>query len=166
MTQLASMWTQMIEYGYGVRSSGLNGLQMWNKVKPTIPKIPLTWKESAKEYYSILKKLNVGGDDNDEKSCLWEPHHFLLQHGRIVRNSTNDHDENFVRLMQIAYNAGQFKYESEQKVYTEEMMNQYRSNQMECIDRYLEQNEINRLDQLLMANNEWIASFSQIISLT
>ena len=110
-----------------------------NLVKELIPNVKILWKESAKQIYNDLIKLGVNNSEGWEDSGLshpdWERQHYLLQHGRIIYKNP---DGSVVRLLQIAYNIGQFKVEVRRKPYTEEQMKYYRDNKLDDIWSYID----------------------------
>jgi len=114
-----------IKKGFDVRSQKLNGLVEWNIFKNNYTEMlneklnlenygwKINWKienlietDPIKiyEYFLILLQIK---DENDTQDPFWEQNHFFIQLIRIVKNN------NFclMRLLQIAYNIGQFKAE-------------------------------------------------------
>src|ERR1700722_19462110 len=106
---IVTLWFLFLHYGEHVRSNKIDGLEAWNKIKKItekyINKTNFKWTTIAWSIYQILKTLGVTGDDDDIKDETWEPNHFLLQLGRIVKNNINNPE--IIRLLQIAYNLGQ-----------------------------------------------------------
>lgn len=137
-------FANMVKYGKTVRGLKKNGLELWNSAKEGLPNVSVTWKPEAFGYYEKLRNLGVTGDDGDEKNGSWEPHHFLVQLGRIVKNNP---EGNFIRLMQIAYNIGQLTCEleldeareerGEQTIYTDEIVNFFDDNNLDSIESYV-----------------------------
>lgn len=132
----------MIAYGDAIRSSGLSGLDSWNKVKILIPYQELEWRSNAKTFYHSMRLMGVTGDDSDEVTSEWEVHHFLIQHGRIVKKN----DASLLRLLQIAYNAGQFNASVSSQTYTDEMRSFYRQNKLNNIESYVDLDNIGVFD--------------------
>jgi hypothetical protein len=136
------LWRRFKDYGYAVRLMKKNGGDAWNAVKSILVKIGddgnfAEWVDISTRYYDHMKKkLELFGDtikdiDGKEKNdnldhSLWEPHHFMLQHGRIVANNK----PSLLRLLQIAYNSGQLRREIEtnQKAYTADQYAFYNGN--------------------------------------
>jgi len=136
------LWRRFKEYGYAVRSIGKYGGEAWNEVKSILVGIGddgnfAEWVDISTRYYEHMKeKLKLLGDtindiDGKEKNdnldhSVWEPHHFMLQHGRIVVNNK----PSLLRLLQIAYNSGQLKrvIETNRNVYTADQFAFYNGN--------------------------------------
>ena len=115
--EILTWWNMSFECGFKTHHLGLSGLDEWNKLKSIIPRETFVgeWTDSVKMYYGSLKNLYVKGDTivnehgveiRDDDTNIWEPHHFLLQHGRIIYNNPN---ASMIRLMQIAFNNGQLE---------------------------------------------------------
>ncbi len=137
MITLQSLWIEFVNYGYQVRITGKKGDQAWSKVKKPLSEIDLKfslWNEKCKTYFRIMKNdLKLFGDTiitQDKKEIndhqdhqIWESHHFMLQHGRIVANN----DPSLLRFLQIAYNCGQLKAirEKDQSMYSLEQLKFY-----------------------------------------
>jgi hypothetical protein len=136
---LQELWISMIKFGERTREGNMNGLERWNLVKELIPNVKILWIKSAKKIYDDLIKLGVNNSEEWEESGLshtdWERQHYLLQHGRIIYKNP---DGSVVRLLQIAYNIGQFKVEVRRKPYTEEQMKYYRDNKLDDIWSYID----------------------------
>lgn len=123
---IQTLWNAVDAYGFSVRrQKKISGLEAWNKIKSAIPVINIQWSETSKSIYEQLRRLGVTGDDDDEKNPSWEHHHFLIQHGRIVKNN----EGSLLRLLQIAYNTGQYRAakceKDAQNHYTELMLETY-----------------------------------------
>ena len=138
---LEELWISMIKFGERTRAGNMNGLERWNLVKEFIPNIKIIWKESSKKIYNDLVRLGVNNSEGWDESGLshteWERQHFLLQHGRIINKNP---EGSIVRLLQIAYNIGQFKVEAsgERNPYTEEQMNYYKENKLDELWTYID----------------------------
>jgi hypothetical protein len=136
---LVELWNSIIKYGERTREGNMNGLERWNLVKELIPNVKIQWNESAKKIYNDLIKLGVNNSEDWKDSGLshhnWERQHYLLQHGRIIYKNQ---EGSIVRLLQIAYNIGQFKVELNRKLYTEEQMKYYRDNKLDDIWSYID----------------------------
>jgi len=137
---LTKLWSCLIDYGYKTRINNKNGLERWNYVKQLFPEYKLTWKESSTKIYNNLLKLDVIEDETGLSHEEWERHHYLLQHGRIINNNP---DGSLVRLMQIAYNIGQFRAEQEKKSYPVKQLAYYNENKLDKISSYI--NNISKL---------------------
>ena len=114
---IEKLWSDFEKYGFEVRSKSKLGNDAWQVVKKNFSDCAFSeWNEPSVSYYQTMKGLHLYGDtidkdgnevnDNDDHS-IWEPHHFMIQHGRIVNNNK----PSLMRLAQIAYNAGQLRAE-------------------------------------------------------
>jgi hypothetical protein len=139
MELLKLLWNEMIQYGYNVRSKGKDGLVAWTNIKVLIPGLKITWTEHSKTIYESLLGLGVRTtDETYEASGItkeeWDRDHFLIQHGRIIKNNL---DGTLVRLMQIAYNAGQFRAEKEKNGYNPIKIKYYDDNKLDQLETYI-----------------------------
>jgi len=139
MELLKLLWTEMIQYGYNVRSKGKDGLVAWTNIKVFIPGLKITWTEHSKTIYESLLAFGVSPtDETYEASGMtkeeWDRDHFLIQHGRIIKNNL---DGTLVRLMQIAYNAGQFRAEREKNSYNPIKLKYYDDNKLDELETYI-----------------------------
>jgi hypothetical protein len=141
MEIINSLWNETINYGYRTRKSKSDGLIRWNELKVLIPNIKLEWTDKSKTFYNILVSLGVNDSESSKDANMdhteWERHHYLLQHGRIIKNNE---EGSLVRLLQIAYNIGQFNAEFEKKVYPENQMKFYREEKMNELLTYYKVN--------------------------
>jgi len=139
MSFIEKLWKIMINYGYDVRINKKDGLERWNFVKPLFPPFSLNWKESSKKIYNDLVELGVNNSETSEESGLshveWERNHYLLQHGRIIYKNP---EGSLVRLMQIAYNIGQFRAEQEKKSYSVKQLTYYRTHKLDLLNTYID----------------------------
>ena len=131
---ISELWKIMINYGYETRIKGKDGLERWNYVKKLFPDIKINWIDSSRKIYDDLTKLGVIEEESGLSHEEWERHHYLLQHGRIIHNNPNG---SFARLMQIAYNIGQFRAEQEKKNYPIKQLVYYRTNKLDHITTYI-----------------------------
>jgi hypothetical protein len=134
--RLNNLWDVLINYGYETRIKNKDGLDRWNFVKKLFPDFKIEWTNFSKTIYQDL--LDLGVIEDEAGSGLshedWERHHYLLQHGRIIHNNP---EGSLVRLMQIAYNIGQFRAEQEKKVYPVKQLTYYRSHKLEKLNTYI-----------------------------
>lgn len=146
---LLKIWNLVKVYGYHVRSHNLDGLQYWNFLKEHLKKnkIKKEWKTEAISRFNIMTStLNFYEHEDDEffkgNKFVWELHHFYLQHSRIPYKNADD--ANFVRLIQIAYNAGQLAVDINNakysKIYDDNKKNYYVENKLEHIESYMDEN--------------------------
>jgi len=124
-------------YGNKVRYGNKRGGLAWTPIKNLLLKIDsklkfTQWNQTCKQFYPFMKnELQLYGDTfispdtkvetNDHSNHLiWEAHHFLLQHGRIVHLS----EPSLMRLFQICYNTGQLtaQLEMDKSHYTTEQL--------------------------------------------
>jgi len=135
-----NLWDSIIKYGYRTRSNNMNGLERWNLVKEIIPNMNIEWTDKSRKIYDDLKNLNVDSSESSEELTFklshseWEKQHFLIQHGRIIYKNKNG---TIVRLMQIAYNIGQFKAENEREKYSDNIIKYYNDNKLDDINTYI-----------------------------
>ena len=110
-----------------------------------------------------LRKIGITGDDHDQKDDVWEINHFVIQHGRIVKNN----EPNLIRLMQIAYNAGQKlasvdQYPNEMLPKIDALYNQY---EMNNIMSYIKDHDEKEIEQNSKSIQQLIETISKIISM-
>jgi len=141
MDKLKILWDAIIKYGYEIRSSNKNGLVGWLAVKEKLTPFDfkLEWTESSKVFAEKLIGLGVNNSDSFETSGLatkelWDRDHFLIQHGRIIRNNP---EATLVRLLQIAYNVGQFNAENEKTKYSDQLLTYYHINQLNKLTTFI-----------------------------
>jgi len=123
-------------YGFSTRKfSPEKGLENWNKIKSSLPTAHGKWSPHVKEMYEYMKNdLNIIEDEKDAPSHKqWEYHHFFLQHVRIP--TLNFNQALLMRLMQIAYNAGQFNACLDH--YTPDIKEYYANNKLHCLETYM-----------------------------
>jgi hypothetical protein len=132
------LWEITINYGYNTRKNKKDGLESWNYYKKLIPDCKIEWKDTSKNIYINLQDLGVNADDNETLSGMtrekWERHHYLIQHGRIIYNNPSG---SLVRLLQIAYNIGQFRVELEKKIYPIEQLQYYILHELNKVTTYI-----------------------------
>jgi len=141
MDKLKILWDAIIKYAYDIRSSNKNGLVGWLAVKEKLSPFDfkLEWTESSKLFADELKYLGINTSDSFETSSLatkelWEKDHFLFQHGRIIRNNP---EATLIRLLQIAYNVGQFKAEDEKNKYSDQVHAYYQKNELDKLITFI-----------------------------
>jgi len=132
------LWENTINYGYNTRKNKKDGLERWNYYKKLIPDCKIVWKDTTKNIYKNLQDLGVNADDNETLSGMthekWERHHYLIQHGRIIHNNPSG---SLVRLLQIAYNIGQFRVELEKEIYPIEQLQYYILHELNKVTTYI-----------------------------
>jgi len=132
------LWEISINYGYNTRINKKDGFENWNLFKKILPDCKLEWKDTTNTIYTDLIALDVNADDDEKKSGFshaeWERHHYLIQHGRIIHNNPSG---SLIRLLQIAYNAGQFKAELEKRIYPAKQLQYYISHELNRVTTYI-----------------------------
>jgi hypothetical protein len=137
---LKEEWQQMIQYGYNIRKNNLNGLDEWQPIKKKLEKrngnIPLktfirdTFSQSYEDNPDV--KMTVG---QTVLNFSVESEHFFIQHVRIILMSGVE--ISILKLLQIAYNAGQFKAMRENNMYNQEVLECYDRNNLDQIETYV-----------------------------
>ena len=136
------------EYGYLVRSTKLDGLESWKKIKSLLQvkeNNSCHWNISQQNlnimYLHVHNTLNMKGEEDDpgnknedENHGNWEKSHFFLQLVRIPKISKCE----LVRVCQIAYNLGQLKAERDDPIYTLEVKEYFKSNKLGSIHIYID----------------------------
>ena len=137
-TLIYELWDITIQYGYDTRKNKKDGLERWNYYKKLIPDCKIEWKDTTKTIYKNLQDLGVNSDDNETISGMthekWERHHYLIQHGRIIHNNPSG---SLVRLLQIAYNVGQFRVELEKEIYPVDQLRYYILHELNKVSTYI-----------------------------
>ena len=150
--KLIELFNLVKTYGNIVRRSEKDGLESWQHIKKiSDDKNILTngWNinvyiegELENNLDNIFKyvhdKLKMYGDDGEESYLgqtknNWQKSHFLLQLIRLpLRNKCT-----LLRILQIAYNIGQFLEEHEQSPYPEECINYFKINNLNNLKSYI-----------------------------
>jgi hypothetical protein len=98
-----------------------------------------------------MKLFDIEDNDKDElppeQHKYWEVTHFFFQHGRIPFK--NKESLTLVRLMQLAYNAGQLNAEKTNKYNTKERQKYYKSKKLNSYKTYIPTHIANRLKEKL-----------------
>jgi hypothetical protein len=143
------------EYGIMVRSTKLDGLESWKKIKLLLQdkeNNSCNWNISKKNldtmYLHVHNTLNMKGEEDDpgfenksENHKNWEKSHFFLQLVRIPKISKCE----LVRVCQIAYNLGQLKAERDDPIYTPEIKDYFENNRLGNLDTYIDIDCFNNL---------------------
>jgi hypothetical protein len=129
---IEKLWDLVRNYGIIVREQNLNGLESWQKLKKIFEKNnkKCEWlPEAISRYDEMQKKFNIDGNDQDiekervgEEKIEWEKVHFFFQHARIPFKTQSE--ASLLKLMQIAYNAGQFEAENKKGSYNKNKFNE------------------------------------------
>jgi len=133
------LWEEFTNFGYMIRKSDKDGIAGWKSIMVLIPKLNVTWIEKSKVYFEKLVELGVNGVETTDASILatpeWRRNHYLIQHGRIIIKNP---EGNLQKLLQIAYNAGQFKAELEKNAYPIDQLKYYLVNDLNKVTSYIE----------------------------
>ena len=154
MTTVLKLWTETIAKGFQVRSLGLDGLAEWQPIKkehaddcvvgmidgillkPNIPDLVnsggcLRINEDKKDLTDAQFILdNLVLDNSDPKG------HFLIQHFRIpIMCGARIH---VVKLLQIAYNVGQFQAIRDENGYDDKINKFYDQHKLYDLHTYIE----------------------------
>ncbi len=152
MENLGELWTNILDIGYGVRNSNRSGLDSWQPLKTTYGKYYVKGYESGIPILEETKFLSdgryvIGTDKKDHTDSKFEingkildnqveKYHFLIQHFRIP--ILGNYKLPILKILQIAYNAGQFKASVEKGEYSTDIVNFYRANNLGSIETYLD----------------------------
>jgi hypothetical protein len=143
-------WNLTVETGNVVKSIGLNGKTSWAPFKERLDKIERPTVLTQKMKQLLSEHYKVEKDDFEHNNCtltidsismkhfdksdkLWESHHFLIQHFRIIAMCDDMIPIN--KLLQLAYNAGQFN--ADRKKYDERVIAFYDANKLGDIGTYI-----------------------------
>jgi hypothetical protein len=144
---LNELWNEVFKFGYNVRRTNKNGFQMWQPVKEKYSrdnkKYTVT-NGNIKKFATAFLKVDNSDEDNikysfehceftliDETECG----HFFIQHFRIPL--AEKYELTLVKILQIAYNAGQFKAEREKGIYSMTILNFYDDNKLGQIETFI-----------------------------
>jgi hypothetical protein len=133
------LWEEFTNFGYMIRKSDKDGIAGWKSIMVLIPKLNVTWIEKSKVYFEKLVELGVNGVETTDESIIstpeWRRNHYLIQHGRIIMKNP---EGNLERLLQIAYNAGQFRAELEKNAYPIDQLKYYLVHDLNKVTSYIE----------------------------
>jgi len=144
-------WNLTSLTGNAVRSVGLDGLASWNPFKKILEERPETFELSSSIIELVSKHYNANQEDlqhsnsvlaigeivlthNDKNDSNKEQHHFLIQHFRLVAMCANN-TITITKLMQLAYNAGQFK--AQRHIYDKSILEFYDANKLGDFGTYV-----------------------------
>ena len=152
--KLNKLFKQTKSYGNHTRSNKLDGLKQWNKLKSILleSSVKGDWTPEVKTFFVEMRstlKLQECADeipieDATERKQVWEKHHFYLQHARIP--TLNFNDGKLVRLIQIAYNAGQLEALYDDPFYNKDLKTYYESNNLDKIETYMDKENLIKLN--------------------
>jgi hypothetical protein len=156
---MENLFNKVIWYGYKVRKNKLDGLEHWNKLKNCVKEnnidinIDGNWEitvnntegdelDNINDIYDFFHDdLGMRGEEDDEKNEDWEKYHFFLQLARIPKKNKLD----LIRLLQVAYNIGQYNCDKEEEKYDENAMMIFNENNLGKLVSY-SSHEINEND--------------------
>ena len=179
---LEELWLDTIKIGNEVRKKKWDGQKEWQPLKEKYgnyyfkkPNDKIKIKDSFKNIkdktkYKVKKKdkehqkvkLVVNGSELDNTK---EIHHFFIQHFRIP--IMGDFELPIIKILQIAYNAGQFEAERENNTYSDEVTNFYDENALGRLDTYVnteksikvKTSKDKELDKVKELSREWIGGY-------
>ena len=147
LLQLKELWPVFLAIGYQVRVHNLGGQQAWGHCKvwigekcegfPPVEVTSPTLKRLMEEHYhpagdeEILSTFTLGGLTLNNQV---EIEHFFIQHFRLVHQQ--HYKLSAMKLLQIAFNAGQFKAEYERGEYNEHLVKFYNENKLGEYETY------------------------------
>jgi hypothetical protein len=148
---IVNLWEELINFGYNVRKNNKDVKLAWTEVKKILPEVQFEWTKKSEKFYNDLVDLGLTKADTPEAAgmiqSIWERQRFLLEHGRIILINPKG---SLLRLLQIAYNAGLFKFELEKQLYLPEQMRYYIVNELNKITTYVEKIEKLPIDTVKM----------------
>ena len=141
----------MQAYGYKVRLTQMDGLVAWKQLAKifALYNPPIEWKKNLSEMYTYISNQDekygiqdIDQSDSSERE-LWEISHFFFQHVRIPPNN-QDEKALLLRLIQIAYNTGQFvaSVEIYKKRGFYSWLSYYHKHDMANIESYITKNSL------------------------
>jgi hypothetical protein len=139
---IVNLWEEIINFGYTVRKNNKDVKLAWTEVKKILPEVHFDWNKKSAKFYNELVDLGLTKADTPESAgiiqSVWERQRFLLEHGRIILINPKG---SLLRLLQIAYNVGLFKFELEKQLYLPEQMRYYIVNELNKITTFVEKIE-------------------------
>jgi len=152
-----NIWDSVIEYGYDIRKMSINtnkgldfGQPAWGLLKNKFDKYIFKINDIPNEKINcILEDNGFTYNKNDDKTEIEnitintinlnndiEHEHFFIQHYRIP--ILENRELSVKKLMQIAYNIGQFRAEQERKSYPVKQLTYYRDNKLDSLSTYID----------------------------
>jgi hypothetical protein len=135
------LYEGLINYGYNIRKTSKSGHDAWMEIKNKIPEQLLVWSYDATKYYVDLTTGLAAIPDvepvklNSVGQYQWERNYFLLQHGRVVKKYPQ---ASLAKLLQIAYNTGQFLAENEIVPYPQAHLQYFANKQLNKITSFIQ----------------------------
>jgi hypothetical protein len=160
MEKVVELWFLVVEYARSVRTKGLDGLQMWIRIKGKLSEIKYEGKW-FKNIYIKNRMLRIGVIESESGVTKddWEKHHFMLQHANIPYSC----ECNFVRLMQIAYNCGQLAIVFEDRVFTDEMREYYKDMELDKMLTYMGNIMIGDINKLI--SDKYVSEIKKLVEI-
>jgi hypothetical protein len=101
-------------------------------------------------------KLTINSIELDNQI---EPHHFFIQHYRIL--VTSNFELSPMKLMQVAYNIGQLKAQNKIHKYDEKLMDYYKENKLNNVNTFV---DIDKIKLIKNSNQEQLGGFRSKIT--
>jgi len=145
---LDKLFNEMIHYGFYVRSSKLDGLNAWQEKSSSLDNnLELgKWKhnriikdgslDTLEQIYDyVYNTLGMKGEESTDRiNPFFEQHHFLLQLARLPKNDKCT----IKKILQIAYNIGQFMASVSSEAYSTQAIEFYHINNLNKLESYVE----------------------------
>lgn len=147
MDIVLQLWILVLQKGYDVRKAKLDGYAEWQLLKAQFSTIPSPQFPVNDIIIKIIENCyTVLDDDEDHAFAKFEfadislnnkkvTDHFFIQHFRIPY--MEKYQLNLVKLLQIAYNVGQFKAAAEMRSYDDSVVNFYKWNNLDDIRTFI-----------------------------
>lgn len=149
MIDIKSLWNHMKEIGFVVNSNNCNGLKMWQPLKKFYTNCQYDECKEIKidkEIKQLTSLIKYSSNDSDDESATIkignttlkntkQADHFVIQHFRIAK--LHNYKLPLVKLLQIAYNAGQVESEIAKQTYSDEVVEFYKSNNLGYINTFV-----------------------------
>lgn len=146
-----SLWNHVLNAGYVVRKTKCDGLKMWQPFKDFYSGYEIEGYETNfpsvnAKIRELSKEVNYKSEDIDHNNVTInigktkltnskETDHFIIQHFRVPEAS--NYKLPLVKILQIAFNAGQAKAEFENNTYNEEIVNFYKTNKLSEVTSFI-----------------------------
>ena len=163
---LQQVFDEVKKYGYNTRVYNPDkGLENWNTIKIILAESTELgkWNSQVKDMYNFMKEdLGIFEQECDipsplfdlsseKRHSIWEHHHFYLQHVRIP--TLNFESPQLVRLIQIAYNAGQLDASwHNSEIYTDKIKAYYVAENLNNMETYMDKENLANIESSLPKN--------------
>jgi len=163
MEKIQQLFDLAIQYGYESYRNDLDGQESWNKLKDKMNSSKICeWQISRnfsdgrdinyieQIYSKIHDELQMHGEEDDMNKYsitkkVWERFHFVLQTIRIPKNSPCS----LQKIIQIAFNIGQYMVANENMNYSPEVNEFITSNNLDKVESYIDIHVCKISDELL-----------------